>query len=532
MKTKITLALACLMIAANVSMAQNDRNASIEKIIAIEKLINDIYADTIDHDKLIEITIRSVFGYLDPHTVYKTRQEAEEEARKYGAERTGIGAAAARIHDTLTILTVEAHTPAYKAGLRVGMQIDSINNEPVSNRILSDEQMMKIINSREDSIRLSLIKGKGRKTIVIPRYSIRNASIESYYSPNDSTTYIKIFKFTKYTGEDFEKIISEVGRKKLRNVIIDLRDNPGGSFQVCAPICNQIVPANMLLYTTSSAHEEPKPEFSNKNGLLKDSRIYILINENSASASEVIASCIQDNDRGVIIGRRSFGKALTQQVSLLPDGSKILMSNGRIYSPSGRCIQKDYVRGNFSEYHNELNLRKIRHENVCRDSIITAGKPKHQTVMKHRTVYGNMGIIPDCFVPEDSTNIVPETAEKNSLYDDMKFFALIFVDDHRQRLRAVYGNFKNFRKTFFVSDEMVADFFKYRRNKAYSLRNTMESKGLIVSESLIHRHIKAYVARAMYSDNEFRELINDDDSDFQAAMRLVANPKAYWDYLK
>ncbi|MBR4325904.1 MAG: PDZ domain-containing protein [Bacteroidales bacterium] len=532
MKTTLTLAVALMLMAATASTAQTGQNEFIDKIIAVGRLIHENYADTIDRNRLVEITIRSVFGYLDPHTQYKTPQEAAEDEKNFGADRTGIGAAATRLHDTLTIVSVEAHTPAYKAGLRAGMQIDSINGEPVTNRVLSDEQMVKIINSREDSISLSLIRGKGRKKIVIPRYSIRNASIESYYSPNDSTTYIKIFKFTKYTGEDFEKVLKEFGRKELRNVIIDLRDNPGGVLQVCSPICNQIVPANMVLYTACTSHEEPKPEFSNKNGHLKNSRIYILINENSASASEVIASCIQDNDRGIIIGRRSFGKALTQQVSILPDGSKVLISNGRIYSPSGRCIQKDYIRGNFNEYNNELNLRKQRRENVCRDSICTAGKPQKRTVMKHRTVHGNMGVIPDCFVPEDSTNVIPVTADKHSLYDDMKFFAIIFVDDHRQRLRATYGSFKNFCKTFFVSDRMVADFYNYRKNKSYSLRNTLEAQMTSTQETIIHKHIKAFVAKAMYGDNEFRELINETDSDFQAAMRLIADPNAYWNYLK
>ncbi len=534
MKALFTTAVLMVLLTSGIATAQVGGDAGFDKIVAVEKLVRDCYADTISHDRLIEITIRSAFGYLDPHTVYKTRQEAEEEEKKYGAERTGIGAEAARLHDTLTILTVAAHTPAYKAGLRAGMQIDSINDIPVTNRILNDEQMMKIINAREDSIKLSLIRGKGRKVIVIPRYTIRNASVESYYMPNDSTAYIKIFKFNKYTGEDFEKILEELGPKHLRNVIIDLRDNPGGTLQVCAPICNQIVPANMVLFTTARAYEESMPEFSNKDGFLKNSRIYILINENSASASEVIASCIQDNDRGVIIGRRSFGKALTQQVSHLPDGSKVLISNGRIISPSGRCIQKDYVRGNFAEYHNELGQRKLRRENICRDSICTEGKPLHHTVMRHRIVYGHMGVVPDCFVPEDSTNVIPvhSIAEKNSLYDDMRFFALIFVDDHRARLRSAYGSFKSFCKSFYVSDGMVADFFQYRRNKAVSLRGTFESKTPSAVASHIHRQIKAYVAKAMFGDNEFRRLLNEDDSDFLAAMRLVSDPKAYWDLLK
>ncbi|MCR5455553.1 MAG: hypothetical protein K6F33_11255 [Bacteroidales bacterium] len=533
MKTIIIAIVVLSLWTTNLATAQSKHNQFLDKLIEIEHLIVDHYADTLDRNKLMEITIRSVFGYLDPHTVYKTPQEAEEEEMKYGAERTGIGAQAATMHDTLTIISVEPHTSGYKAGLRAGMQIDSINGQPVTNRILSSEQLIRIINARQDSITLTMIKGKGRKKIVIPRYRIKNTSIESCYSPNDSTTYIKIFKFTKYTGEDFENTIKKIGHKKLRNVIIDLRDNPGGYLQVCEPICNQIIPANMLLYTTIKSHEEAQSVFANKHGLLKHSRIYVLINENSASASEVIASCIQDNDRGVIIGRRSFGKALTQLVTLMPDGSKVLISNGRIFSPSGRCIQKDYVRGNFADYYNELNQRRIRNEHICRDSIITSGKPQCYTVMKHRLVHGRMGVVPDCFVPEDSTNIIATMIEDNDFNDDLRGFTMIFVDAHRARLHATYGSFKNFCKTFYVSDNMISEFALYRHNKSLGLRNITENNTPSAHETQHLRiQIKAYIAKSMYGNTEFRELINNDDSDFQAAMHLIEEPEAYWNYLK
>lgn len=532
------MVVAMIICAATAVKAQNDnRKGSLDKIFEIERLINESYYDTFDRDKLVEITIHSVFGYLDPHTVYKTAKEAAEDERKYGSEKNAIGGMVALLNDTLTILSVTPRSPAYKAGLRPGMQIDSINDQPVTNRVLKPNQIAEFINLRDDTIKISLIRGKGkqRKVLLIAKDKLTDPGIDSYYAPNDSTAYIRIAKFTKYTGEEFDNILEEFGPKKLRNLILDLRDNPGGVLQACAPICNHIVPANSLLYTATDTHNGQKPEFSDKNGLLKNSRIYILINENSASASEIIASCIQDNDRGIIIGRRSFGKALTQQVTIFSDGSKALISNGKVFSPSGRCIQKDYQRGRFDKYRNELKERITRRENVLRDSINTAGKPTYKTVIKHRTVYGNMGVIPDCFVPEDYTNAIPlvETEYADSIYMLLKFFGNVFVNEHRQRLKNTYGSFKNFNKSFFVSDEMVKEFYIVRRDeKHYPAHNIIETKTPNNKDRHIKKLIKAYIAKAFFGYNEFRQLINEDDSDFQAALLLVADPQAYWNYLK
>lgn len=534
MKTKTALAIVIILCAAHTAPAQSDTNSFINKIIQIERLISEHYADTVDRNKLMEITIRAVFGHLDPHTVYKTPQEAKDEQTKYGAEHIGIGAKAARLNDTLVIIEVDESAAAYKAGLRKHMRIDSVNGQPVTNRILTSEQLLKIINMRDDSINMSIIRGKGRKKITIPRSSIRNSSIESSYTPNDSTTYIKITNFNKYTSEDFDKILRQTEHKKLRNVIIDLRDNPGGHLQACQKICNHIIPANMLLYTTINSHGESAPIFADELGMLKKSRIYILINENSASASEVIASCIQDNDRGIIIGRRSFGKALTQIVTIMPDGSKILVSNGRIYSPSGRCIQKDYTRGNFAEYHNELSQRKKRRENIYRDSINTDGKPTHKTIIKHRTVHGHAGVIPDYFVPEDSTNVTTtQSSDGHNIYNDMWGFALLFVDAQHQRLETKYRNYKTYRQSFHVSDSMLDDFIQYRQDQTHSLRKTTEAKTPSTSGARHLRiQLKAFIAKALYGPKEFRTLINEDDSDFQAAIHLITNPQEYWNYLQ
>ena len=521
-----------MVFAVSSARAQGDTSGSLDKFNEVLRLVASTYPDTINQERLIDNAIKMLLKQLDPHTSYKTPAEAAEEQRLQSSEKPGIGAVCRYFSDTLTVISVSPKSPARKAGIRPGMKIDSINNAPVTNRILSSKEIRRIIESRSDSLIISVIRGKTNRKYIIPIGTIRKASIESQYSPNDSTTYIRISMFTKYTGDEFDNALASINHKKLRNVIIDLRDNPGGTLQPCVQICNHIMPLDRTIFTTYVAHDSSKAEFADKQGLLKDSRIYILLNENSASASEAVASSVQDNDRGVIIGRRSYGKALTQQIMWLEDGSKLIMSNGRIISPSGRCVQKPYTRGSFDSYYNEICTRRCHKEHICRDSISTTGKPKFKTVMKHRTVYGDMGVTPDLFVPEDSTNMPKQVLD--SIYDtNVEDFAYEYVNTHRGRLTSTYGGFNKFYKTFKISDMMVEAYRRYTLDDTYKLNNVMEEHNMPTDKDYrLKIEIKAYIALVLYGSNEYRQILNDYDSDYQAALRLIADPQSYWKYLE
>lgn len=521
-----------MLLAISGTRAQSDLSTGLDKFDEVMRIVTETYPDTINQERLIDNAIKMLFRQLDPHTTYKTSAEAEEEQRQQSYEKIGIGAACRYFDDTLTIISVSPKSPARKAGLRVGMQIDSINNQPVTHRILTNEEILGIINSRKDTLTISVIRGKGTKRYIIPTSKTPRSTIDALYSPNDSTTYIRIGTFTKFTGDEFDKALSSFGRKRLRNVIMDLRDNPGGTLNPCVQICNHIIPENCTIFTTYAADDESKAEFADKTGLLKNSRIYILVNENSASASEVVASSVQDNDRGVVIGRRSYGKALTQQIIWLKDGSKLSITNGRIYSPSGRCIQKPYIRGNFDSYYNETSTRKYRKEHLVRDSISTAGKPMYKTVMKHRTVYGEMGVIPDIFVPEDSTNIPKQVHD--SLYAfNVENFAYEYVNTHRARLSTKYGSFNRFYNNFKISDLMVEAFRRYLKDNTYKLQNVMEEFNTPTNKDYrLKVEIKACIALVLYGNNEYRQILNDYDSDYKAAMSLIADPQSYWKHFE
>lgn len=531
MKTKLIITAAMLL--ANIgSKAQNELSSDFDKFDEVVKIVTETYPDAINNERLIDNAIKMLFKQLDPHTTYKTPAEAEEEQRLQSSEKKAIGALCRYFSDTLTVISVSPQSPARKAGLRVGMQIDSINNQPVTHRILTNQEIVKIIESRSDSLIISVIRGKGTKKYIIPKSQMPRTTIDAHYSPNDSTAYIKIGIFTKHTGDEFNNALSTFNRKQLRNVIIDLRDNPGGTLQPSVQICNHIIPENGTIFTTYAANDQSKAEFADHNGLLKNSRIYILINENSASASEVVASSVQDNDRGLVIGRRSYGKALTQQIIWLADGSKLSISNGRIYSPSGRCIQKPYTRGNFESYYNETSARRLRNEHLVRDSISTAGKPIFKTVMKHRPVYGEMGIIPDIFVPEDSTNSPKQVLDSVFAFN-VEDFAYEYVYAHKTRLTTKYKGFNKFRKDFKISDMMVDAFRRYIKNRKYNLQNVMEEFNTPTNKDYrLKIEIKACIALVLYGNNEYRQILNDYDSDYQAALSLIAEPQSYWSHLK
>lgn len=533
MKIKLIIAAATIIAACNAS-AQTytpDNYDKTDKLVQACRMISEMYPDAIDQDRIVDFAIKALFGQLDPHTIYKAQDEPDQSSSYKSTIPTGTGAELRYFDDTLTVVSVKPHSPAYKAGLRQGTQIDSINNEPVTHRIITDDELKAIIESNADSMTVVMLKGKNLKKIYIPISSTTDPSIDALYYPNDSTTYIKISKFTKATGDEFNAALDESGRKKIRNVIIDLRDNSGGSLLACKKICSQIIPALKFMFSTANAHDGVKSEFAEAEGRLQQSRIYIIINENSASASEILAACVQDYDRGVIIGRRSYGKGLTQKVTRMPDGSKITMSNGRIELPSKRTIQKPYTKGNFDEYYKEIETRRLRNEHLCADSIPTQGHQAYKTMNNHRTVYGEMGVIPDLFVPEDSTN-APRRMLDSTAHRRIEDFAYEYVNANRYKLDIEYKNFNAFDKSFVVTDRLSEFASGFIRNVSQIPDDIGAQTPAYNKSSRRNLVVKSYIAKAMFDNNKYWQLLNCYDSDYNAALRLVADPQAYWKLLK
>jgi carboxyl-terminal processing protease len=532
----IKMLIILLMTSAHAQQEASTQD-EITKISEVINLISTNYTDTVNKSKLIDGTIRLLLEQLDPHSVYRTPKEAKDDAATLYADHKGIGVTFRYFDDTLTVVAVAPQSPAQKAGIRPGMKVNQINKVTVTNRILTAADIKNIINKNlnDDTINLSYFKKKSIKNIIIIKDTIRDNSIESHYAPNDSTIYIRIKRFTKNTYSDFDNVISIYNRKNRRNIIIDLRDNPGGALSSSIQICNQFIADNMLILSTRGLHQQNTNYFANSDGKLKTSRVCIIINENSASASEVVASSIQDSDRGIVIGRRSYGKGLTQQIIPLCDGSNIRLSNSRLYSPSGRCIQKQYIRGNSQDYFGELANRKKRLENICPDSIITDGLPTYQTVIKHRTVYGEMGVVPDLFVAEDTTSL-PDFWESWKNCGTLENFVYEYMNTYRDTISSNYGTFKKFIQNFTVNDNIMDSLLLYAvTDTTDCLRTTSTSyKAAMMSPAgkLMKTYIKALIARSQYGLSEFRQVLNADDNDVKTAINLVNNPTEYWKYIQ
>ena len=514
MKTKLIIVAAMIFFAchaaaqSDVITDKNSKDGEIDKLEDACNIIASMYPDNIDQKKLKEKVLRMLLEQLDPHSTYKSKDELDVPYMPRNTIESGTGAELKFFMDTLTIVSVEPKSTAEKAGLKLGLQIDSINNEAVTNRKLCNIAVKSIIDKRTDSVSLGVMKGKGVKNIVVPMSKFTEKSVIAHYSPNDSTTYIKIIRFTKTTPEEFDMVLEESGRKRIRNIILDLRDNVGGSLLACKKVCDQILPQNQCIFNVSYSQNASESFFAAKEGRLKQSRIIVIINEYSASASEILAASIQDHDRGVIIGRRSFGKGLTQKVKTYADGSRLTVSNGRITMPSHRCIQKPYIPNHFDEYYKEIETRRLHKEHLYADSIRKNPSKAFKTLDKQRTVYGEMGVVPDLFVPEDSSNISFRRLD-SVICKKIDNFAYEYVNANRATLASTYKNFETFLSTFNPSSINSPEIAQYQKSSRHKLS------------------LKAGIAKAMFGFNKFWQLLNHYDADYNTALRLIATPQAY-----
>lgn len=505
------------------------------KIREVLSAIADTYVDTVNQEKLVNSAIKIAMERLDPHSTYRTAKEVMEENRKLNPQVKTLGMDFRLFDDTLTVVRVNPESHAFRVGFRPGAQIQSINGQLVSERLLKISKINQIINDcTDDSISIKCYRNKSSKSSVLPVYVEKNSSIESHYAPNDTSIYVKVSMFTKQTAHEFHRIIESYSKKKRRNIILDLRDNQGGVLQSSVDICEEFLTENMLMLSSRGVNQKDTNYFATDKGLLTKSRICVLMNENSASASEVIAGCLQDWDRGVVIGRRSYGKGVTQQIIPLSDGSQLRITNSRLYTPSGRCVQKNFMRGKGDAYFNEIAERKNTGENTDRSKINTRYAPKYQTILKLRTVYGNMGVIPDVFVPEDTT-LLPEYWKSWISAGTIDNFVYDQINSYRQRISSLYSSYKIFMDTFIVSDQMMSDLH------AYSAGDT--SKNMKVSRDVflkgyqgnaakkMRNYMKSRYAYALFSVNESRQVINSQDSDYLTALRLINNPDDYYEAL-
>lgn len=478
-------------------------------------IIDDQYVDSIDMDSIVEMSIPKILAELDPHSTYISAENAATAADDLKGSFFGIGIEFVIREDTLHVQNVIGGGPAQKAGLIAGDKIVAINGQPfVGKEATNEAAVHKLKGPDKTKVKVGVMRygSKDVKEFVITRGEIKTPSITATYMLDKNTGYMHIDNFGETTYAEMLASLAQLQHDGFKNLVIDLRDNTGGYLESAVQMINEFLPEDRLIVYTEG-RKEPRHDYTTDGrGSYKDIPLVILINENSASASEIFAGAIQDNDRGTIVGRRSFGKGLVQQQMEFSDGSLIRLTVARYYTPSGRCIQKPYNSGD--DYKKDILSRYEKGEFFSKDSIKHNG-PEYHTV-GGRVVYGGGGITPDIFVPEDTTNVT-------SYYREASMTGLIlqFAYDYTDRNRSVLSKYEtiNSLAQYLQKQNMVDMFATFADKKGLQRRNLMIKK----SHKLLETYINSRVIYNILDQAALIEFLNRDDKTIKAALDEIYN---------
>ena len=477
-------------------------------------IIDDQYVDAVNIDSLVEKAIPQILVELDPHSVYLTAKEVEISNDDLKGSFSGVGIEFVIREDTIRVQNVIKNGPSERAGLLAGDKIVTIDDSAfVGKKVTSQEAMRRLKGPKDTKVKIG-VQRFGQKDVLqftVTRGEIPQRSIASTYMLDDHTGYIRIKNFGETTYAELLVSLTTLSQQGFDNLVIDLRDNTGGYLDRAVQIANEFLPKNKLIVYTQG-RKSPRQEYrSDGHGSYQDIPLVVLINEGSASASEIFAGAMQDNDRATIIGRRSFGKGLVQQQIEFNDRSMIRLTIARYYTPSGRCIQKPYEAGRESDYEQDLVSRYEHGEFFSSDSIKHAGPAYHTGI--GREVYGGGGITPDIFVPEDTTNMT-SYYKQAAMSGLILQFAFTYTDNNRLKL----NNFKEMTELadHLVRQNTVEKFAQYADGHGLKRRNLMIQK----SHKLLERYINSRIIYNMLDENAWHRYINQDDPVIIEALRI------------
>ncbi|HEY4326047.1 MAG TPA: S41 family peptidase [Mucilaginibacter sp.] len=487
------------------------------KVSKVLSLIKQNYVDSVNVDSIEGVTVNNLLQNLDPHSLYLPPQQAESINERLDGGFNGIGLEYLLLRDTLFITQVYPGGPAAIAGLIPGDRVIDVNNKKFSGSHLTVESVNKAFmgdKGREISLSVSPPGKKGIKIYPLNRGHVDLSSLDAAYMVEPGTGYIKISKFALTTDNDFHTALSKLKQKGMQKLVLDLRDNGGGYLNAATALADEFLKKDRLIVYTQGVHEERKDYFATDAGEFQQGKLALIINEYSASASEILAGALQDLDRAVIVGRRSFGKGLVQQQFPFGDGSAVNLTVARYYTPSGRSIQKSYKYG-IENYHDEIAQRMRKGElfseqSNLNDSIFKGSSP-YRTI-KGRKVFSGGGIMPDVFVSADSSQ---NTMLIQELGNQQLFTA--YIIDKLEPILNKFNTADDFEKQYAVSDEELSDFVVY----ASKTLKEMDSHELLISGPAIKTYIKAFAARFKWGDNAFYEALNNNDVTLKKAVEAV-----------
>lgn len=492
------------------------------KINAVLNLIQSEYVDSIDVKDLVEQAIPAIIGNLDPHSYYIPASDIRAENEKLDGSMSGIGVSFFMMNGTANVDQVIPNGPAEKVGMLAGDRIISVNGESIVGGTLTAEGIRsKIRGEKGTKVKIGVKRNSYKKTLTftITRDDIPMNTIDVSYMLDDKTGYIKIAQFGKNTYDEFFAALSKLKKNGASRYIVDLRGNPGGYMEMAILMVNEFLEqGELIVYTKGRKEREDIQVWSDDQGSFHDAQVAVLIDEYSASASEIMAGALQDNDRGLVVGRRSFGKGLVQKQIYLPDSSAIRLTIARYYTPSHRCIQKDYTLGDEDDYSKELYDRYSHGELYSADSI-KVDKSKIFRTANGRIVYGGGGIVPDIFVPNDTTGITTYYRAVANL-GLLQQYVYTYVDINRDQLKNV-KTVKQLMGMMPSDDALTYDFVCYARDNGVPMRWYY----INLSRSLIARQLRALVIRDVLGSEEFYRYYNRTDNTVNAALKAFNDGK-------
>ena len=496
-------------------------NSSSNKLNNLLHIVEDKYVDTVDVNDLVEKAMPQILSELDPHSVYIPAKDVQMANDDLRGSFSGVGIEFTIRQDTLHVQKVISNGPAEKAGLIAGDKIVVVDGKPFTGKTLTNEEAMHRLKGPKDTkVKLGVMR-YGEKKIrefVVTRGEIPTKSITATYMLDKETGYIRIRNFGENTYPELLIALAKLSQMDFQNLTIDLRGNTGGYLQSAVQIANEFLPKNRLIVYTQG-RKSPRQEYrSDGRGSYQQIPLVVLIDEASASASEILAGAIQDNDRGTIIGRRSFGKGLVQEPIPFTDQSMIRLTIARYYSPSGRCIQKHYTSGENKDYEEDLLTRYEHGEFFSQDSIKHEG-PAYKTTIG-RTVYGGGGITPDIFIAEDTTDVT-SYYKQASMSGLIIQYAFEYTDQNRAKLSQMKS--VDELEKYLKQQNTVDKFATYADQKGLKRRNLMIQR----SHKLLERFINSRIIYNIMSEEAWMEYLNADDPVIMETLKVFRSNNAF-----
>ena len=520
-KVLFSILLSLGTLSANAQFRINNGDDSpLRKLNIAEISINNLYVDDVDENKLVEDAIRGMLSKLDPHSSYMTPKEVKDANEPLSGNFEGIGVQFNMIEDTLLVIQPVTNGPSEKVGIIAGDRIVSVNDSAIAGVKMSKEEIMKRLRGPKGTkVKLGVIRQgiKDRLTFTVVRDKIPVKSVDAVYMIRPQIGYIRIGNFGATTHQEFMEGLKTLRNQGMQHLILDLQENGGGYLKAAVDIANEFLQrGDLIVYT--EGRKVPRTEYkADGGGVMRDGKVVVLVDSYTASAAEIVTGAIQDQDRGIVVGRRTFGKGLVQRPLDMPDGSMIRLTIAHYYTPSGRCIQKPYKKGENRDYAMDVINRLKSGELTNADSIHFADSLKYETLCQHRTVYGGGGIMPDEYIPLDTTlytNYHRELSAKSIVLQQN----LRYVDSHRKKLKKEWTSFADYKQRYEVPQTLIDAILKEGDKQKIKPKDDAELQKTL---PYLRLQLKALIARDIWDMSEYFSVYNEENEMVKRALQVI-----------